>query len=147
MKKFTLILSMTLFVCTVAFSQTHYVAVKSAVLKSSTGIFAGNVGSLSLGDTVTLVSESGKWSQVRAGNLTGWIQSNELSTRRVITTNTTGVSASEVALAGKGFSQENEAELRRGGTNYAMVDAMEQITVPLDNLLRFIDEGRLSRGE
>ena len=57
------------------------------------------------------------------------------------------VTASEVAMAGKGFSPDMEMEYRKNGLDYSMVDSMERITVPSDDLLRFITEGRLSRGE
>ena len=151
MKKLILFLLTILFVCSAVFAQadrnTRYVAVRSTELKSSTGFFAATVGTLSLGDAVTLISESGKWSQVRSGAVTGWVASSEISVRRVVAANNTGVSASEVALAGKGFSAENEAEHRRSGADYSMVDLMEQTTVPPADLLRFIDDGRLKKGE
>jgi hypothetical protein len=50
-------------------------------------------------------------------------------------------------MAGKGFSPDMEMEYRKSGLDYSMVDSMEQITVPEDDLLRFITEGRLSKGE
>jgi hypothetical protein len=135
----------------VAFSQTsqntRFVAVQSAALKSSTGFFASDVATLSLGDSVTLIQESGKWSQVRVGNQTGWMTSTSLSARRVVASGNVGVTASEVALAGKGFSPEMEMEYKKSGLDFSMVDTMERITVPPNELLRFINEGQLQRGE
>jgi hypothetical protein len=132
------------------FSQTagsrRYVAVQTTPLKNSTGFFARNVGNLSLGTEVILVRENGKWSEVRAGSLTGWVASSGLTARRVIAS-AAAITASEVALAGKGFSPDMEAEYKMGGLDYSMVDAMEQITVPMNDLSEFITEGRLARGE
>ena len=125
---------------------TRYVAVQTVAVKSSTGFFAKNLGNLSLGDVVRLIKEDGKWSQIQAGNLTGWVASSSLSARRVVASNT-AVTANEVAMAGKGFSPDMEMEYRKSGLDYSMVDSMEQITVPEDDLLRFITEGRLSKGE
>ena len=149
MKKYILVFS--LFLCTgfFLFSQTgniRYVSVQGAVLKSSTGFFAGKVGTLTLGQEVTLVKDDGKWAQVRAGNLTGFVASTSLSTRRVVASSA-GASSTEVALAGKGFSQEIEIEYRKNGLDYSLVDSMEKITIPDDELLRFVNEGRLARGE
>ncbi|MDR3019988.1 MAG: SH3 domain-containing protein [Treponema sp.] len=146
-----IIIAILLCISVAVFSQTsqntRFVAVQSAALKSSTGFFASNVATLSLGDTVTLIQESGKWSQVRAGNHTGWIASSSLSARRVIASGNVGVSASEVALAGKGFSPETEMEYKKNGLDFTLVDTMERITVPSNELLRFITDGQLQRGE
>ena len=132
-----------------AFSQAggrRYVAVKTAALKASGSSFAQDVGNLSLGDEVTLISDNGKWAQVRSGNLTGWVNSSSLSSRRIVAAGSTAT-VSEVALAGKGFSPDVEIEYRKNGLDYSMVDSMEKIVIPADELERFITEGRLARGE
>ena len=151
MKKYIILLALVFCVFSVAFAQagrnTRYVAVQSTTLKSSAGAFASDVANLSLGDTVTLVSESGKWSQVQSGSVTGWIQTNQLSTRRVVSASAAGASASEVALAGKGFSAQTENEYQRAGLDFTLVDSMERITVPSADLQRFITDGRLNRGD
>jgi len=125
---------------------TRYVVVQTAVVKDSAGFFAKDLGTLSLGDAVRLVKDDGKWSQVQAGGLTGWVASSSLSARRVVAAND-AVTASEVAMAGKGFSPDMELEYRKNGLDYSMVDSMEKIDVPANDLLRFIAEGRLSQGD
>ena len=149
MKKITFILAMLLFTGSLAFSQANrrYVAVQNTPLKSSTGFFSSNLGNLVFGDAVTLISDNGKWSKVQSGNLTGWVASSNLSARRIIQSNSSVVSANEIALAGKGFSPDTELEYKKNGLDFSMVDNMEQITVPARDLLRFITEGRLSKGE
>jgi len=148
MKRFFLIL--ILCAASLVFAQanktTRYVAVQTTVLKDSAGFFAKDLGSLSLGDAVTIILDNGKWSQVQAGSLTGWVASSSLSARRVVASNA-AVTASEVAMAGKGFSPDMEMEYKKSGLDYSMVDSMEQITVPQGDLFRFINEGRLSRGD
>jgi uncharacterized protein YgiM (DUF1202 family) len=124
----------------------RYVAVQNAVLKDSTGFFAKTLASLPLGTEVTVILENGKWTQVRSGNQNGWVASTSLSVRKIIPSNST-VTASDVALAGKGFSSETEMEYKKNGLDYSVVDSMERITIVTDDLLRFITEGRLSRGE
>jgi hypothetical protein len=125
---------------------TRFVSVKSVTVKASTGFFATELGNLYLGDEVTLIRESGKWSHVRSGSLTGWVTSTSLSVRRIIASGTSST-ATEIALAGKGFSPETEMEYRQNGLDYSTVDFMEQITVSNDELLGFITDGRLSKGE
>jgi len=150
MKRFLFLLILALSAGATVFAQadrsTRYVAVQTAVVKDAAGFFAKDLGNLALGDAVRLINDDGKWSQVQAGNVTGWVASSSLSARRVVASNT-AVTASEVAMAGKGFSPDMEMEYRKSGLDYSMVDSMERITVPADDLLRFINEGRLSRGE
>jgi hypothetical protein len=124
----------------------RFVAVKSAQVKDSPWFFARELGNLPLGNEVTLINDSGKWSRIRSGNLTGWVTSASLSVRRIVASGTDST-ATEIALAGKGFSPETEMEYRQNGLDYSMVDFMEQITVPRDELLGFINDGRLSKGE
>jgi hypothetical protein len=81
---------------------------------------------------------------------TGWIEYAKLTTRRISSQgNTANASAKEIALAGKGFSPEVEAEYKQSGEqlNYPAVDDMEKAGVADSDLLAFIEEGHLSRGE
>ena len=116
MKRFFLILVMALCIGPLLFSQaggnTRYVAVQTAPLKDSTGFFAKDLRTLSLGDAVTFVRENGKWTQVRVGNLTGWVASSSLSTRQVVAS-VSSVNVNEVALAGKGFSRKQSWSIKR----------------------------------
>jgi hypothetical protein len=150
MRRFLFLLIVMFCTSTVIFSQsggsTRYVAVQNVILKNSTGFFAKETGNLPLGTAVTLIRDDGKWAEIRAGNLAGWVASASLSARRVIVSNSP-VTASEVALAGKGFSPDTEIEYKKNGLDYSMVDSMEKIVVPADDLLRFINEGRLARGD
>jgi SH3-like domain-containing protein len=150
MRKLIFFAAMVLCAGPLVFSQVagsqRYVAVQNAVLKNSTGFFAKSLANLPLGTEVTVILENGKWTQVRAGNQNGWVASTSLSVRKVVASNST-VTANDVALAGKGFNEETEMEYKKNGLDYSMVDSMERITILSDDLLRFITEGRLSKGE
>jgi len=150
MRRFVFLLIMISCASVLIFSQsggnTRYVAVQTAVLKDSAGFFAKETENLPLGTAVTLIRDNGKWAEVRAGNLTGWVASASLTARRV-TASASNVTASEVALAGKGFSPDMEMEYKKSGLDYSTVDSMEKIVVPANDLLRFITEGRLAKGE
>jgi hypothetical protein len=134
------------FVFSQAQGKTMYVVVKSTDIKSSTGMFANKVGVFNLGDTVTMLRTSGNWAEIRAGSVTGWVNLSGLSSKRV-TGSGGSSSAGEIALAGKGFSPETEVEYRKNGLDYSVVDQMEQITIPANDLRKFIEDGRLVKGK
>ena len=156
MKKIFIILVMGLVIAGFASAQvsrggTLYVAVKSLTLKSSTGFFASNKGTLNYSDRVTVLQISGKFVEVRSttnSSLSGWTPSANLSAKQIVSGNTNVASASEIALAGKGFNQEVENTYKRQGTlNYADVDRVEQITVREADLKPFLEAGRLNMGD
>ena len=144
-----LILLMALCAASLAFSQawgeSRYVSAQSSAIKESPWFFARNSGGLSLGDEVTLLRDSGKWSQIRFGHATGWVSSSILSVRRIVPSGS--IDITEVPLGGKGFSAAVELEYRREGLDYSMVDAMENFLLTSNELLNFIIDGRLGRGE
>jgi len=130
---------------------TLYVANRTVTLKSSTGFFASNRGTLNYGDRVTVIQVSGRFVEVRSAtnaSITGWTASANLTTRQVVSGNTSTASAREVALAGKGFNQEVEnAYIAQGTLNYAGVDEVERIEVSEADLIQFLEEGHLLTGE
>jgi uncharacterized protein YgiM (DUF1202 family) len=151
MKRLFFILMILFCLNAVVFSQslgkTMYVAVNSAEIKSSTGLLGKSLGKLALGEPVTVLRENGKWSEVRTEkSLTGWVAATSLSSKRVIGQGRTA-SAREIALAGKGFSQETEVEYRKNGLDFSIVDTMEKLAIPDDELLKFVTDGRLNEGK
>ena len=150
MGRVSVLLAVFLFSVPPVFSQAgsvRFVAVETAEVKSSSGFFAREVGTLRLGDEVILLRYGGRWSEVRAGALTGWVVSASLSPRRTVRPGS-AVTPGEVALAGKGFGREIENEYRLSGNlDFSPVDEMEAMVIPMEELRRFIIEGRLSGGE
>ena len=150
MKRLIFLLTFGLTLNALAFSQTEgtkrYISVQNMPVKDSTGFFARELGYLSLGSEVALIGEEGKWAQIRSENLSGWVSSSSLSARRIVASGT-AASATEIAFAGKGFSQDMEVEYRKGGLDYSMVDSMEKMVIPTGELLSFVTEGRLAKGE
>jgi len=150
MRRLLFVLIILAFSVSLSFSQSgsvRYVAVDRLAIKASTGLFARDVGTVRLGDPVTVISESGRFTQIRSGNITGWVDAAKLSVRRVISAST-AVTPAEFALAGKGFGREVEIEYRRSGpTSYSLVDEMEKIEIPAAELQRFIVNGRLIGGQ
>jgi len=130
---------------------TLYVAVKTVTLKSSTGFFASSKGTLNYADAVIVLQVSGKFVEVRSAansSLTGWTASANLSAKKIVSGNTTSISARETALAGKGFNQEVENSYKtKGNLNYADVDRVEKVTVREADILQFLEDGRLLKGD
>jgi hypothetical protein len=129
-----------------------YVSIKAVELKSSTGFFADTLGILEYGDQVTVLRESGRWVEVRPAknaSLTGWTASANLTTKRIVSSSgRTSASAEELALAGKGFSEEVEHSYRQDAVvSYAEIDAMEAQNIPKWELYDFLKEGHLSAGD
>ncbi|MDR3337687.1 MAG: hypothetical protein LBT16_10830 [Treponema sp.] len=131
-----------------------YVATKNVELKSSTGFFAETVVVLQYGDQVTVVRENGKWREVqpvRQPSLNGWILANSLTSKRIVSGAAASASADELALAGKGFSQEVERSYKKRTSgsvvNYQEIDAMEEISVSRQELYDFLTEGHLNKGD
>jgi len=157
MKKILLFLCLGLFISGFAMAQvraggTLYVAIRTVDLKSGTGWFASNRGSLNMGDQVTVIRVDGRFVEVRSvrnQSLTGWTASANLSARQVVAGTSSTATAREVALAGKGFNQEVEQSYRdqQRNLNYADVDRVEAIRVNEADLRRFLEEGRLSMGD
>jgi SH3-like domain-containing protein len=151
MKRF-IVIALCFIITGVAAAQSggriKYVAVRSAAVKSSTGFFAPTRGYLPEGEAVTVLRKQNRWEEIRsAGNLSGWVAGASLSVRRIIAPGRQ-FTAREVAMAGKGFSVEIETEYRLGaGLDYTLIDRMETKRTSRENLLRFLDEGRLTRGD
>jgi len=157
MKKVIILLCLVLFITGLAAAQvsaggTLYVAVKTVTLKSGTGFFASNKGTLNYGDRVTVIRVNGKFAEVKSAansSLTGWTATANLSAKQIVSGSSSTASAKEVALAGKGFSQEveNSYKSQKGNLNYADVDRTESIKVREDDLKKFLEEGHLKMGD
>ncbi|MDR0464482.1 MAG: hypothetical protein LBG94_05115 [Treponema sp.] len=158
MKKVFIIFCLILFITGIATAQisrggTLYVSVKNLPLKASTGWFARTNGTLEYGAQVTVIQVDGRFVEVRSASnssLTGWTASANFSTRQVVSGTSSTATQREVALAGKGFNAEVEQSYKTGHQelNFAAVDRVEQtINVNEDELLRFLQEGRLAMGD
>ena len=128
------------------------VQVKEGVLREKASVLGKPVGNVAYGDRVDVLASQGDWRQVRsASGATGWIHSSALDSKRVTLAAASGndvqlaASSDEVALAGKGFSQEVETEYKKQNRalDYAWVDRMITFKVTDAEALRFLQEGGL----
>jgi len=131
---------------------TLYVAVKTLTLKSGKDFFASNKGTLNYGDKVIVLKVDGKFVEVENPDnpkVTGWTSTSNFSTKQIVAGTASTTSAKEVALAGKGFSQqaENTLKTQKTNLNYSDVDKIEAIKVNNKNVKKFLEEGKLKLGE
>lgn len=150
MKKVIFITCLLVLVTGITFSQsvgsTVYVAVKTVDLKSSTGFFASRVVQIVLGASARVVRVDGNWLQLQTTDgRTGWAKTDNFSTRVVVASGS--ATAKEVALAGKGFSAGTEIEFKKEGLDYSPVDAIERLDVSLNDLEKFVNDGKLKGGQ
>jgi len=134
--------------------KAFYVAVKTVTLKTGTGAFAENVkgGTLNYGAKVTQIKVDGNYMEVKSADnplVTGWVTTASLTAKQVVAGGAASTTtAKEVALAGKGFSQEAEKSLsQKKELNYADVDRVEKIVVREKDVEKFLKEGDLKMGK
>ena len=146
-----MLLSASVFAATFKKGDKVYVCVKTSVLKTTSGSGAKNVTDVFYGDELIVVSVSGKKIQVKqsaGAKKTGWIAGNNLTKKKIMKTASGGkVSASttELALAGKGFTEESEKVIQTADSelDYSKVDLIEKISVSESVLNDFITAGHL----
>jgi uncharacterized protein YgiM (DUF1202 family) len=127
------------------------VQVKNGQLRSKPSFLGAVVVSLAYGDRVTVAKKQDPWYQVTdARGKTGWIHQSALTTKRIVLSAGAAdaeksVSRDELALAGKGFNADVEAEFKAENKNidFAWVDKMEKFKVTPEEAAVFLAEGKV----
>ena len=127
------------------------VQVRDGQLRNRASFLGTVTASVAYGDRVTVNQTQAGWCEVAtAAGTTGWIHESALTPKRVVMGSGTedaraGASGEEVALAGKGFSKEVEAEYKKQNKDidYTWVDWMGKQTVPDAQLVQFLKQGDL----
>ena len=138
-------------VLAIAAADILVVKIQATQLRRNPQFFAPGVLALKAGDKLEKVSESSGWIQVKtSAGLVGWVHSSAVGTSKFAlaasgTNMKTQATASEVALAAKGFNKQVEDNYRakHGEANFAAVDAMFLLKVSLAQIEDFFKKGRL----
>ncbi len=146
-----MLMSVSVFAASFKKGDKVYVSVKTVTLKSTDGAGAKKVLDLSYGDELKVVSVSGKNIQVQqtgGSKKSGWIPSNSVTKKKIVKTSSGGkvsANSSELALAGKGFTEESEKVMQAADEDidYSKVDAVESVSVSDSEIQSFIKEGHL----
>lgn len=123
------------------------VQVRDGQVRATPSFLGTIVGRAQYAQSVSVLQEQGDWFQVSLpGGATGWMHRSALTDKTLAMTSGSGaaadVSGKEMALAGKGFSAQVEADYRRGHAgDYAAIDRMERITYDPATLLAFLAQG------
>jgi SH3-like domain-containing protein len=127
------------------------VQVKSGQLRATPSYLGKLVAPIAYGQRVSVLQAQGEWVNVRdeAGH-TGWMHQSALSTKRIVMKAgaedvEASASGEELALAGKGFSKEVEAEFKAKNKeiSFAPIDRMEKIVVTPEEMAKFLAEGEV----
>ena len=127
------------------------VQVQSAQLRADASFLGKLVGSVPYGTRVTIVQARGDWRQVQepAGK-TGWLHQSALTKKKIVMKAgaqdvATAASGDELALAGKGFNSDVEADFKSKNkyVDFTWIDRMEKIKVTTDQITRFLAEGQV----
>lgn len=123
------------------------VSVRDGQVRETPSFLGKIVGKATYGQTVDVSDEQGDWAKVALpGGASGWMHRSALTAGKLALSSGSGasenVSGKEMALAGKGFSAQVEADYRRGhGGDYAAIDAMERVSYDPPALLAFLSQG------
>jgi len=135
--------------------QVMSIQVREGQLRTTPSHLGKFVARLSYGDRVTVIAGQGAWKKVSLtdGKYQGWVHETALTSKRIIlkagqSDVGTSVSRDEIALAGKGFNEEVEAQYRKNNINidYNWINKMEAIKVSPEQMENFIRTGQLAQG-
>jgi len=136
-------------------TKTMSVQNQRAAVRAKPSSLGKVVASLTHGDAVEVLETKGAWLRISKGDaVTGWMHKTALVRGRIrlaagAEDAQLAASSDEVAMAGKGFNEQVEAEFKakHQDIDFAWVDRMEKITVSDADILRFMEQGGLSLGE
>jgi SH3-like domain-containing protein len=138
---------------TVAFAAPLSVQVRNCKVRATPSQLGRVVGTVDYGVVVQAGAlEKGWYPVTLPEGTTGWLHESALSKKPIAmragaTDAATGASSDEVALAGKGFNEQVEANLRARGTlDFTWVDRMAKFSVREDQIAAFRAQGHLPGG-
>lgn len=105
------------------------------------------LGKLPWGTALTVVSEKDGWARVKALGKEGWLRSQAFTTKpldlKATGDTASGVSATEVSLAGRGFTEEIETDYRakNPGLDFHTLDVLEAQGITDEELVQFLEDG------
>jgi len=132
-------------------AETFVVKIQSTNVRKEPKFYAASLGAIKAGDSVELVSSQNDWLKVKtASGLIGWIHSSAVEQKKFKLSSLdkslkTQASASEVALAGKGFNKQVEESFQKKnqGISFVQVDQMLSIRVLPEMIENFLKAGGL----
>lgn len=152
MKKWILICCAALIATGAWAAKEMSVQVREGQLRNRASFLGTVTGTVAYGDRVTVNQTQAGWCEVaKADGVTGWIHESALTPKQIALNSgasdarVESVGSEEVALAGKGFNKEVEAEYKKQNKDldYTWVDWMGKQQVPIEQLVQFLQQGDL----
>lgn len=148
MKK--IVLCAVLLIASLVFAQSITIKVKETRVRSSPKFYARTISRVKSSERLEKIGEHRGWYKVKTteGQI-GWIHSSAVETKKLRLSSgewvETEASPEEVALAGKGFNKEIEAEYRKTHPrlDFTWVDRMEKIEISEEEMEAFLKVGKL----
>ncbi|MDA8126456.1 MAG: SH3 domain-containing protein [Deltaproteobacteria bacterium] len=127
------------------------VQVREGQLRNAPSFLGKIVAKPSYGERVALLQEQGDWRKVTlSSGLQGWMHASALTAKTIVlragaANVPTSATGGEIALAGKGFSEEVEKQYKSLNRNldYGWVDRMERVQISPEEMQTFLREGEL----
>lgn len=134
-----------------AYAENAWVQVRESIVRSKPMFFSSMVTPVRYGDAVGKLSEESGWARVSFKGKEGYLPSTTLTPARIVLSGRSSgkvmADASDVVLAGKGFSKEVEENYKRAGkgVRYDLVDRVEkQCRVNAAEVKAFVGQGGLN---
>ncbi len=128
------------------------IQVRKAEIRETPSYLGKIVTTMAYGDKVTVQSGNGAWMQVLSAGQSGWVHSSALTKKNIVMKSGAGAqttaSSGEMALAGKGFNSDVEAQFKNNhkDVDFSWVDKMEKIKIPISDIREFAKDGKLAAG-
>ena len=132
------------------------VSVREGDVRSAPGFLSTITAKVAYGGGVSILELRGDWARVRVVDTgaEGWLHVSAVAEKEALRlgqatgSSSGGTTSREIALAGRGFNEQVEAQYRsEKGLDFALVDQMEGYGQPVDSLGTFFAEAGLSFGE
>jgi len=127
------------------------VQIQTGQLRETPSFLGKVVSTVSYADRVTIVTKQSPWMQVRSpAGKTGWIHESALTRDKIVLKAGAEdvertASGEEIALAGKGFNSQVEADFKEKNKeiDFTWIDRMETYKVDQAEMNKFLKEGGL----
>jgi hypothetical protein len=131
------------------------VQVKSGQLRATPSFLGPLVAPLNYGDRLQVIEQQGDWSKATTpAGQTGWVHRSALTKKKIVMKAgdqdaQTAASGDELALAGKGFNSDVEADFKAKNRqiDFTWVDKMEKIKVTPESMQQFLKDGGIQPSE
>jgi len=139
----------------VVFAQSEMsVTVQQTQVRDRPSFLAKSLATVSYGDRLAVLGSQSGWVHVKVpkSGTDGWVSASALTEKKIVfeagaSNVDKNASSSEVALAGRGFNKEVEAQYKSANDlNYTWVDKMQTFGVPTKDLVAFMDAAGLKFG-